>query len=163
MISRMAEMVRTKSKELSQRAGEIGEPGLRKFFHFMRQYGGFFGGAAAVVVACGEPYDVSRFGLDGDTLAASMSQLGVSGITDILRRTVEKSVALAVQNLLLKAHELGYGSCAMDAPLMIEAELRELLDIPQWQQLVMVVPLGVPARVPPAPARRPVEDVIRYV
>jgi nitroreductase len=159
----MARMVRTRCQELSHQAGEIGEDRLSRFFRFMSQYGGFFGHAAAVVVACGEPYEVKRFGLDEDALAASMSQLGVSALTDILRRTVEKSVALAVQNLLLKAHELGYGSCAMDAPLMIEAELRELLDIHQRYQLIMVIPLGVPARVPPAPARKPIEDVVRYV
>lgn len=163
VIARMAMRVRTRCRELSCRAGEIGAERLSKFFRFMRQYGGFFGDAAAVVVACAEPYDVTRFGLDEDALITSASQLGVSDLDSTLRRTVEKSVALAVENLLLKAHALGYGSCVMDAPLLIEAELRKLLDIPQRQQLVMVIPLGVPERVPPAPARRPLEDVVRYV
>ena len=159
----MARMVRDKCQELSERAREIGEERLATFFRFLRQYGGFFGDASAVVVACGEPYDISRFGLDEQTVLVNTSGLGAPALDVMLRRTVEKSVVLAVQNLLLKAHELGYGSCVMDAPLIAETELHELLDIPRGQQLVMVIPLGVPVQAPQPPTRRPIGDVVRYV
>jgi len=133
------------------------------FCRFMRSYGGFFGEASAVIVACTERYDISRFGLDEYALMAKVKELGGPSLEATLIRTVEKSVAMAVQNLLLKAHDLGYGSCVMDSPFVIEDELRQMLDIPEEQQLVMVIPLGVPAQEPKAPERMPVSKVVRYI
>ena len=67
------------------------------------------------------------------------------------------------QNLILKAHELGYGSCVMDAPLLVEDELRQMLDIPRNQRLITVIPLGLPAHLPRPPRRRGIAEVVRYV
>ena len=163
LIARMARAVLDRCQELSRKADETGERRLATFFRFMRSYGGFFGDASAVVVACAERYDVGRFGLDEHLVSTILLALDGSKLGPMLTRTVEKSVVMAVQNLLLKAYELGYGSCAMDAPLIVEDELRRLLDIPQSQQLVMLVPLGVPAQVPAPPARMPANQVVRYV
>jgi len=163
LIAQLAQAVFDKFQELSQRAYEAGEKRVAAFCRFMRSYGGFFGEASAVIVACTERYDISRFGLDEYALMAKVKELGGPSLEAMLVRTVEKSVAMAVQNLLLKAHELGYGSCVMDSPFVIEDELRQMLDIPQEQQLVMVIPLGVPAQEPKAPERIPVSEVIRYV
>jgi len=163
VIDRMAQLVREKCQELSERAREIGESRLAMFFRFLRQYGGFFGDASAVILACAEAYDLGRFELEEGTAMTKTADLGALALGPMLRRTVEKSVALSVQNLLLKAHELGYGSCVMDAPLMVEQELRQLLDIPPEQHLVMVIPVGVPAKVPLPPRRRPIAEVVRYV
>jgi nitroreductase len=162
LITRMAQLVREKCLELSEQARQEEEGTLARFFRFLRQYGGFFGDASAVIVACAEPYDLSRFGLDEGTVLTKTTELGSSALGAMLRRTVEKSVVMAVQNLLLKAHELGYGSCVMDAPLIVEQQLRELLDIPPEQQLVMVIPVGVPARLPQPRSRRSIAEVVRY-
>jgi nitroreductase len=76
---------------------------------------------------------------------------------------VQKSVAMAVQNMLLKAHSMGYGSCVMDGPIAIEGTLREMLNIQDDLRLVMVIPMGVPASEEvAAPERLPVEKVMRY-
>jgi len=163
LIAQMAQAVFDKFQELSKQAYEAGEKRVAAFCRFMRSYGGFFGEAAAVIVAYTERYDISRFGLDEYTLLAKVKELGGPSLEAMLIRTVEKSVAMAVQNLLLKAHELGYGACVMDSPLVIEDELRQMLDIPEEQQLVMVIPLGVPAQKPKAPERMPVSEVRRYV
>jgi len=163
LIAQMAQAVFDKFQELSKRAYEAGEKRVAAFCRFMRTYGGFFGGASAVIIACTERYDISRFGLDEYTVMAKVKELGGPSLEAVLIRTVEKSVVMAVQNLLLKAHELGYGSVVMDSPLVIEDELRQMLDIPPEQQLVMVIPLGLPAQEPKAPERMPVSEVIRYV
>ena len=163
LIAQMAQAVFDKFQELSKRAYEAGEKRVAAFCRFMRTYGGFFGEASAVIVACTERYDISRFGLDEYALMAKVKELGGPSLEPILIRTVEKSVAMAVQNLLLKAHELGYGSCVMDSPLVIEDELRQMLDIPKEQQLVMVIPLGIPVQEPKAPERMPVSEVTRYI
>lgn len=162
VITRMAESVRERCLELSEQARQMEEVKLATFFRFLRQYGGFFEDASAVIVACAEPYDLRRFGLDEGIVLAKTTNLGASSLGVMLRRTVEKSVVMAVQNLLLKTHELGYGSCAMDAPLIVEQDFRKLLGIPPEQQLVMVIPVGVPARMPQPPIRRSVAEVVRY-
>ena len=51
----------------------------------------------------------------------------------------------------------------MDSPFVIEDELRQMLDIPEEQQLAMLIPLGLPAQEPKAPERMPVSEVVRYV
>jgi len=163
LIAQMAQAVFDKFQELSKRAYEVGEKRVAAFCRFMRSYGGFFGEASAVIVACTERYDISRFGLDEYALMAKVKELGGPSLEAMLIRTVEKSVVMAVQNLLLKAHELGYGSCVMDSPFVIEDELRQMLDIPEEQQLVMVIPLGLPAQEPKAPERMPVSEVTRYI
>lgn len=163
LIAEMAQAVFDKFQELSKRAYEAGEKRVAAFCRFMRSHGGFFGEAPAVIVACTERYDLSPFGLDEYTVMAKVKELGGPSLEALLIHIVEKSVVMAVQNLLLKAHELGYGACVMDAPLVIEDELRQMLDIPEEQQLVMVIPLGVPAQKPRPPKRVPVSEVIRYI
>lgn len=88
--------------------------------------------------------------------AMKMKELGSSSLGVMLTRTAEKSVAIAVQSLLRNAHELGYGTCVMDAPLVIEDEMHQMLDTPHEQQSAMMVPLGVAAQVSGPPKRRPV-------
>lgn len=163
LIGQMAQAVFDKFQELSRRAYEAGEKRVAAFCRFMRTYGGFFGEASAVIVACAVRYDISRFGLDEYALMAKVKELGGPSLEPMLIRTVEKSVAMAVQNLLLKAHELGYGACVMDSPYVIEDELRQMLNIPKEQQLVMVIPLGLPAQKPQPPERMAVSEVTRYV
>jgi nitroreductase len=163
VIAEMARMISDRCQELSRRADATGENRLAAFFRFMRAHGSFFADASAVIVACKVAYDIDRFGLDPQGLLARAEELGGCGLEAMLVRTVEKSVAMAVQNLLLKAYELGYGGCPMDAPLIIEEELYRMLSIPDGQEVVMVIPLGLPAHWPSSPRRKPLTDVMRYV
>jgi nitroreductase len=163
LIAEMAQLVSGKCRELSIRAEAIGENRLAAFFRFMRLHGGFFAHASAVVVACRLDYDIGRLGLDPRAVLVKAEELGAGGLEAMLTRTVEKSVAMAVQNLLLRAHELGYGACPMDAPLIVEDELCRMLDIPREQRVVMVIPLGLPAHCPSSPRRKPLSQVVRYV
>ncbi len=163
LIAQMARTMLEKCDRLSAEASRMGDRRLSMFFRFMRQYGGFFGDASVIIVACAEPYDLGRFGLEKAPTMVKATELGATAFRRVLNHTVLKSVAMAVQNLLLKAHELGYGSCVMDAPLLIEDELRRTLGIPEEQELVTVIPLGLPDHQPQPPRRRPVDEVVRYV
>jgi nitroreductase len=163
LISQMAQMVRDECQRLSEQCRLMQQQDLARFFRFLRHYAGFFGDASAVFLACAEKYDLNRFGLDERTVLAKAEELGAPNFASMLWRTVEKSVAMSVQNLLLKAHELGYGTCVMDAPLIVERDLRHLLGIPPEHQLVMVIPVGVPAADPRQPGRKSVDQVVRYV
>ncbi len=72
-----------------------------------------------------------------------------------------QDVAAAVQNLLLTAHALGLGAVWIGA--FREECVSRVLDLPPHHRPVAMVPVGVPARLPPPPPRvspdRAFEDV----
>lgn len=88
-----------------------------------------FGGAPVLVVVAGD-------GRDGTT-----------------RRTLASSVFPAVQNLLLAANALGYGSALTTLTTVAAGELSGLLALPEGVEPLAVIPLGRPAR-PLGPPRR---------
>jgi nitroreductase len=59
--------------------------------------------------------------------------------------------AMAAQNMMLEAFALGLGSCVMRSTNL--AAVREILEIPQHLQPELLIMLGYPDRMPPAPAR----------
>jgi nitroreductase len=69
------------------------------------------------------------------------------------RRSLPSSVLPAVQNLLLAAAALGYGSALTTLATFASTELRSLLELPDGVEPLVVVPVGRPAR-PLGPARR---------
>jgi nitroreductase len=62
------------------------------------------------------------------------------------RATLGASVFPAVQNLLLAANALGYGSALTTLPTVAAAELRDLVQLPEGLEPMAVVPIGLPAR-----------------
>ena len=164
-ISRMAQAVYDKFQALSKEALSHGEKRLAAFCRFLRSYGGFFADAPLVIVACTRPYENPVLKMPMSTVIDKTRALGDVGVDvkPIVIDTVQKSVAMAIQNMLLKAHSLGYGTCVMDSPIAIEGTLREMLNIENDLDLVMVVPMGVPESTEvEAPERLPVAEVIRY-
>jgi nitroreductase len=64
------------------------------------------------------------------------------------------SVSLAVQNLLLAAHDAGLGAVWADAAVFYkEKEINELVGM-EGRKLVCLIPVGYPAEEPKAPPRR---------
>jgi nitroreductase len=59
--------------------------------------------------------------------------------------------AMAAQNMMLRAWDLGLGSCVMRST-NLEA-VREILQTPERLRPELLLMLGYPASVPPAPAR----------
>jgi len=72
------------------------------------------------------------------------------------RRALPSSVLPAVQNLLLAAAALGYGSALTTLATMAGHELRSLLGLPDGVEPLAVVPIGRPARPLGPPRRLPV-------
>ena len=56
-----------------------------------------------------------------------------------------QSVALACQNLLLAAHDLGLGACWLCAPLFVPALVCAALDLPGHWQPQAIMTVGYPA------------------
>ena len=65
----------------------------------------------------------------------------------------------AVQNLLLAARALGLGGSVFNFPLSHEAELREILRIPDSNQIYCLLPIGYPTDKQGPVRRKPVGDV----
>ena len=69
-------------------------------------------------------------------------------------------VAMAVQNMLLTAWEMGIGSCPKRS--IDKKALQILLKLPEHIEPEFVVTLGYPAKIPPPPPRRSLDEVIKY-
>ncbi|TKJ30311.1 MAG: hypothetical protein CEE40_05245 [Chloroflexi bacterium B3_Chlor] len=164
-IASMAKAVYDKFQAVSKEALGKGEKRLAAFFRFLRSYGSFFADAPLVIVACAKPYENPVLKMPMATVVQKAKELEHMDVDvkPLVIDTVQKSVAMAVQNMLLKAQSLGYGTCVMDAPIAIEGTVREMLDIEDDLELVMVIPMGVPESTKvEAPERLAVEEVMRY-
>ena len=67
---------------------------------------------------------------------------------------------LQVQNLCLKAYELGLGTLIMG--IYDEQKIREFLSIPEDEAVVAVIAVGYPDIEPAMPKRKSVEDILIF-
>ena len=71
--------------------------------------------------------------------------------------------SLAIQNLLLRAHDLGLGASGMTGPLVAVDRIREILGVqPSWQ-VVCLIPVGHPDEEPRPTKRKPADKVTRWI
>ena len=155
-IARLAEIVEAKNAALTAYLSEEKAKALRG----MAAYHTVFKKAPMVVLAYAGPYqsvgdDLQEAGLmPADQVAEYMyTQAGV------------QNVAAAMENLLLAAASLGYGTCWMTGPTYAAQEITEFIGFAKpGYRLVAMTPLGVPAPGKYAnPARKPVSDVLTIV
>jgi nitroreductase len=69
-----------------------------------------------------------------------------------------QDTAAAIQNILLSAFALGYGTCWVGA--FDEGEVAEILRLPAGVRPVAIIPVGRPAEKPSRPPRIPPEKVV---
>jgi F420 biosynthesis protein FbiB-like protein len=74
-----------------------------------------------------------------------------------------QSVAMAGQNLMLAAHNLGAGSSWVCAPLFAPQEVSQALGLPAAWEPQGAILLGMPEHIPAPRPRRPMEEVVRFV
>jgi nitroreductase len=68
----------------------------------------------------------------------------------------------AIQNLLLAAHEAGYGACWMSGPLVAENEIAAILK-QKGMRLAALIPVGVPLETPAPPKRKDPRTLIEKI
>lgn len=69
----------------------------------------------------------------------------------------------AIENILLAATDLGYGSCWLQGNANPhEAEFKLLLNIPERLRILSLVPIGVPVEWPEPKEKKPLEDVLHW-
>jgi nitroreductase len=137
-------------RTVTEYAGRIASPrGVREFMAY-GQYYYFFTQAPVVIAVVKKPYQslnlriMERYGL-GDGMYSSSDVQGPSA---------------AVQNLILMAHALGYGSCWMTGPLIARKELEAILEIAAPDELMALIPVGQPEKTGKGPHRKKLNDII---
>lgn len=71
-----------------------------------------------------------------------------------------QAVGSAIQNLMLAAHSHGLGTCWIGEILQREAELKELLQLPEQLEPMALLTVGYPDGEPKQKGRRPLDDLI---
>lgn len=158
LIGKMADAVRDKTELMASwpQAGRFEETVAR-----WRKSSDFFRGAPACIVVL-----MGRYSSIADRI------LETRGEQDPVAREIRswreigksslQSAAAATSYLCLFLHYYGLGATWMSGPLQAKKEIEELLDVTSEWDLVNIVPVGYPAKVPKVPQRKPVEEVIRF-
>jgi len=102
---------------------------------------GLFGDPYALIVLCVNKNRIKRRDESGKQIALM-------------------DVAMAAQNIMLEAYYLGIGSCPIAS--FNKTAIKELLDIPDHVDPVLMVSLGYPEGWPEPPKRRSFEEVVHY-
>lgn len=100
---------------------------------------GLFGNPAALITCCINKERTKKAGRLGETMALM-------------------DVSMAAQNMMLTAYSLGIGSCPLVS--FNKTALKELLNIPESVEPVLIISLGYPGFWPKPPKRRPLEEVV---
>ncbi|ALV61973.1 Nitroreductase [Thermococcus sp. 2319x1] len=77
-----------------------------------------------------------------------------------------ESAAMAIENLMLKAVELGLGTCYIGVTSLekYQRELREMAELGENWYLVGLVPVGYPAeKIAPRPRRKSLEKILKII
>ena len=76
-----------------------------------------------------------------------------------------QGIGAAVQNILLAATEMGYGTCYLTGPSHAKIEIEEIIAFEKPEYTLMsLVSLGIPAdETPEKPRRKPLEEVITFI
>ncbi|WP_165613421.1 nitroreductase family protein [Desulfotruncus arcticus] len=69
-------------------------------------------------------------------------------------------VAMASQNILLQAHAMGLGTCVLKG--FDQEAIHVLLEFPENISPELLIITGYPKKIPNAPRRRPLEEVIHW-
>jgi len=106
-----------------------------------------------------------RCSLDASAVIAVCAKTGVSGCRDGKENTKFHEwfmfdLGCAVQNLCLKAHDIGLGTVVVG--LMDHDSCEKILGVPEGHVLACVVPIGKPATDPKkGPARKELRELVR--
>lgn len=97
-------------------------------------------------------------------LIALCSKMGVSGFYGQVSTKFGDwfmfDLGLATQNLCLTAHDLGLGTVIIG--LFDHDRAKAILNVPQGYELVVLIAIGVPEKIPSAPKRKEIQEFTHY-
>jgi nitroreductase len=73
----------------------------------------------------------------------------------------KEDAAAAIENMLLAATALGYGSLWVEGYVLAQEPLaKDILGVPDRLRLIAIIPIGKPAKTPHQAAKRPLDAVL---
>jgi nitroreductase len=106
------------------------------------------------------PAIIAQMKMVADWIDRAGAVVGV--VLDPASRWWVEDGAAAVENMLIAATALGYGSCWLEGyTLEHEEELKELLGVPAERRLLTLIPIGVPVAWPEQ-EKRTLAEVIHW-
>ncbi|WP_195429557.1 nitroreductase family protein [Clostridium sp. D46t1_190503_E9] len=80
-------------------------------------------------------------------------------------QSAAQGIGAAVENILLAATEMGYGTCYMTGPTHAKSEIESLINFNKYgYELMSMVALGVPEdNTPKQPPRKALEEVVTFI
>lgn len=156
-IAEIARIVEAKNAELST---YMKEEAKIKAFKGSVGYHTVFKGAPVLVLAYAGPYDTVS-----DTLLAEGIMPQEEALKYARSNPGLQNIAAAMENLLLAAANLGYGTCWMVGPTYAATEISDYIGFAKpGYYLAAMTPLGVPAAATTAATpRKPVEEVLTII
>ncbi len=108
---------------------------------------------------------VEKFGNSPIVILACLTREEMDDYPDEKRKEAEyimgvQSLAAAIQNILLVAHDEGLGACWFCAPLFCQNIVRTVLKIPQHSDPQALITLGYSTANPDPPPRKSLEEIV---
>lgn len=157
VINEMADIV-TKSHE---KIGELAKTEKDRKIHMsVIKYYTCFKNAPVVIMVYGSEYKMIEYKILKENNAPQE-------VLDVLvsPQSAAQGIGAAVENFLLAATEMGYGTCYMTGPTHAKTEIEKLIgfDKPGFE-LMSMISLGVAEEnTPPKPPRKPLEEVVTFI
>ena len=156
LIEKIGEAIENKGKELVE---GVPEEKSKDFIKFLPFYS-FFQRAPVTILVFAGPYPTTG----ADLLRAKNAP--EEEIKDLEKHNPGiQNVAAAMENLLLAAANLGYGTCWMTGPNFAAKEIQEAVGFKkEGYYLAAMTPLGIPEEKELwSPERKPLEDVMDII
>lgn len=157
LISQIASIVEARHQSITACAQD--EKLQEKFSKLMRYYT-LFKEAPVLVVVYAKPYIM----IEEKILASHDMQ---KDIIEQIKATqsAAQAIGAAVENFMLVATHLGYGTCYMTGPAHAKKEIEALIGtVPEEYQMMSMIAMGIPVEgLPDKPARLPLEEVVHFI
>lgn len=128
---------------------------LKEHYNKFRPYFTFYENAPVVIVVCGVPYE----SVPGKAVSLAFPEKAKASKVN----SMEQSVSAAIENLILAATALGYGSCWATGPLLAAEDMKKILSLPPEWEIMALVPIGKPLKNPVPKKPQPVEEVAIFI
>ena len=157
LIEKIAQIVEARHQSITECAED--ERLQEKFGKLMRYYT-LFKAAPVLVVVYAKPY----FMIEEKILK---DQESGKEIVEQIKATKSEAQAIgaAVENFMLAATQLGYGTCYMTGPAHAKSEIEEVIGtVTEEYELMSMIAMGVPVEaIPDKPIRLPLEEVVHFI
>lgn len=157
LINKISDIVTKNHTNLAEMAKE--EKQRRLMMNLLPYYTCFKNAPVLVVVYSKEYYMVEETILkDNNASEEVLNELRFPN-------SAAQGIGAAVENFLLAATELGYGTCYMTGPTHSKVEIEELINFEKDNyKLMAMIPLGVAEEdTPNSPPRKSLEEVVTFI